>query len=210
MVLAVLRCSDQRSANRRCSVAAPALKRSLRLHLVLDLDHTLLHTLTTNEFWVLTRGYNENIPPPDAVCLKYRWYTFFRPGLHEFLNWAFANCLTVSVFTAGDQGYANWIVKSIVPHGKQFYHVMSHSSVEKLDGQPVKPLYKLWSTEKAEQASIHEGNTIIVDDLQCMFRLNPRNGLHIKPFNVSEDYMCDDALRDIIPRIEHRFMHLRK
>src|SRR4030088_3497118 len=71
----------------------------LPLHLVLDIDHTLLHTIDINSRRTVNTA-------PDVVHKPYKMQMYYRPGLKEFLDWAFKHCLSVSLWTAGTSVYS--------------------------------------------------------------------------------------------------------
>lgn len=187
---------------RRKSVSYESSPRLLDLHLVLDLDDTLLRTLHMPEFEMIED--KENLAIPDIVDYKDQMFVYFRPYLRDFLKWAFTNCKTVSVFTYANAPYAKWIVESLFGH--KFFLVFSRESCIPKENACIKPLEHMWCTEKAGLMGMDATNTIIIDDIPMTFEHNPSNGLQIDGYHpLNQD---DMALMNMIPRIVQRYEQL--
>lgn len=62
------------------------------------------------------------------IDLVLDFYTFLRPGVDKFLNYCFSHFASVSVWTAGTQDYARYVVDNITPPGKQFLYILSRDN----------------------------------------------------------------------------------
>ncbi len=118
-----------------------------------------------------------------------------RPGVDELLTFCRAVFKNVILWSAGQANYVYDTVKLVLdPHGRGIFdHVFTAHDVSRhvvdLDNRYVrsagptifttKPLKKI--TELFPDATLEK--TVIVDDLQCNFIPNPRNGILIPPFS---------------------------
>ncbi|KAL5718339.1 protein-serine/threonine phosphatase [Ranunculus cassubicifolius] len=90
-----------------------------KLYLVLDLDHTLLHSispekLTSTEEYVLNQGVCN-----DSLFRSDKWITKLRPFVRNFLEEA-SRLFELCVYTMGPRSYAKRMVKFLDPDGKYF------------------------------------------------------------------------------------------
>jgi len=171
------------------------------LHLVLDLDGTLL----------LEDDGGSWMPRP-------------RPHLREFLSAAFAYCASVSLWTAAS---AEWLAQAeehlrasgILTADQQFLLRWSRSRcrvvVDKArllsDGGDsytqrvaLKPLSKCWRQGVGRAAGMRRSNTVVVDDLPASWSHNYGNALRVQPYTKVDP--ADDELRLLalfLPRLVH-------
>jgi RNA polymerase II C-terminal domain phosphatase-like 3/4 len=105
-----------------------------KLLLVLDLDHTLLHStrmtdVTEEQTAVLHEMLQKQ--PMDAPMVFHlghmNMWTKFRPGIREFLEKAHRN-FDLHVFTMGDKSYAAEMARLLDPSGKLFGGRVASSS----------------------------------------------------------------------------------
>lgn len=135
------------------------------MHLVLDLDETLVY------------GTSINVP------------SIPRPNLHEFLKFCFEKFETVNIWTAaGDEWWQfNKEIHfkdynfDLVYTRKRCTFTWDYSNIYARDPtfRPYKPLVKMW---KRRQNSMTRDNTIIVDDDKFNSHKNYGNAILIKPF----------------------------
>ncbi|KAH7621996.1 hypothetical protein Ndes2526B_g02821 [Nannochloris sp. 'desiccata'] len=109
---------------------------SRRLLLILDLDHTLLHS---SRFSDLTQAQHEALHtraaaqtgPPENLLLYHLQYmsmwTKLRPGIRNFLTSAH-ELFDLHVFTMGDKDYAAGMAAVLDPNGKLFGGRVASSS----------------------------------------------------------------------------------
>ncbi|XP_074303337.1 RNA polymerase II C-terminal domain phosphatase-like 4 [Silene latifolia] len=148
-----------------------------KLHLVLDLDHTLLHTVTLNE-----------LTPSDRECLRHRsrrnWLkegklfmikdNFLvkpRPNVHTFLKEA-STMFDLSVFTLGTKGYATKAVEILDPNGL-YISPSNVFSVEDCKRPMIKGL---------DVMNLNERVSLIVDDIKRVWVDHPKNVIEIEPY----------------------------
>jgi TFIIF-interacting CTD phosphatase-like protein len=89
-------------------------------NLILDLDGTLVHTLPHDVGSVFGEA--------DFEDETLDFYTFKRPGVDKFLKYCFSHFASVSIWTAGTQDYARYVVDHITPKGKQFLYILSRDN----------------------------------------------------------------------------------
>jgi len=99
--------------------SSSVLFKSRKLHLVLDLDHTLLHA-TTDPRAALWKARREDVrkmvlPPSCLQSQSSVLYVKLRPFLAEFLL-ALMDKFEITIYTAGTRSYANQIAKIISRH----------------------------------------------------------------------------------------------
>jgi hypothetical protein len=193
----------------RRNSAPEALKRGkLPIHLVLDIDQTLVDTVSMSEY-VMRQMDKQIIPPPDLVCLDLKCYVYFRPHLMEFLDWAFTTCQSVSVFTAAEDFYAHWILRNLGP--RRWFGVLSKRcclfDVE--NDTCVKPLHTFWDRQTCRCMGMNAGNTIHIDDRPENFSDNLANGLTISEFRMNNKTIYDRGLLDIQSRVINKYNELQ-
>lgn len=144
------------------------------MHLVLDVDKTLIH------------GSIEN----DKVKIT------ARPYLDKFLEYVFTHCETVSIWTAATPEWFwmiyDLVLKHRIPEGKSFHFVRCRPDCtsKTVNGSMIyeKPLSILWE----KYSYMNSKNTFIVDDNPDTYRSNPMNGIPIRAFShedVDNDLM---------------------
>jgi RNA polymerase II subunit A-like phosphatase len=144
------------------------LLRKRKLHLLVDLDQTLVHTTNSRNYY-----------PPSSDIISYQlnpispiFYTKLRPGVKEFLT----NLLPFYQFhlvTFGDRPYAHTIAKFIDPNKTFFSHrILSRDECLSL-------------TDKAANLSslfpCGDSLVCIIDDREDVWNYAP-NLVHVKPY----------------------------
>lgn len=141
------------------------VQRHKKLHLVLDLDHTLLHSL---------RG--SNIAPSQLESLKSsskeiytmdgnKIITKLRPYVHTFLEEA-SKLFELYIYTMSDRKYATKIAEFLDPQQEYFCsRVITQEESTKL-GQ-----------KGLDLIPAHESSIIILDDSECVWREEDRKNL---------------------------------
>jgi len=92
-----------------------------------------------------------------------------RPGVHKFLQ-EMSSYFELVVFTAGLKDYADWILNDFDRQGLISYRLYRHHTRFR-SGVYVKDLSKLGRSLQ---------KTIIIDNIQENFMLQPENGIHIR------------------------------
>ena len=86
----------------------------VNFNIVLDLDNTIISSLTKEEYSKRKIDHNLKFTP---IC-NGLYYTLTRPHLNEFLDYIFAR-FHVSVWTAASRDYAKEIIQKFIIKGKK-------------------------------------------------------------------------------------------
>lgn len=170
------------------------------MSIVLDMDETLLHVFT-NLVYLDDLNFETTLQTFQVNSLdgKQMWGVY-RPGLGEFLKYITENFENVFVWSAGTRAYVEPIIKSVF----SFYDVpmptmiLSRGHCRYLNGKYHKPLIDLkifWNIEQNKNLDIRR--TLIVDDRNYTFLMNPYNALQIPPFHPGGDDRNNVDILDI-------------
>nr|VDD26438.1 unnamed protein product [Brassica oleracea] len=149
-------------------------KKKMKLHLVLDLDQTLLHyvpvsQLSDKEKYImqerdsrvdLRRSFNEGINPKHLIKL--------RPFLREFLKEA-NKLFRMHVYTMGTYGYARY-VSSVIDPGKRYF---GNRVITREKSPPKKTL---------DRISADQRRVVIVDDNASVWPQHKPNLLQVSQY----------------------------
>jgi TFIIF-interacting CTD phosphatase-like protein len=176
-------------------------------NLILDLDETIIHSLSSDEKKSLSKNqlaeYNKikdrfkhSMGEDDYIVIE-------RPGLQEFLDFAFKN-FNVSVWTAASKDYALFIIEEIVLANKPERHLdlilfSTHCSYAKKKYKGLKNLKML-----EDVCHYDMDKTIILDDHPDVYSTQPTNCIRMCPFELSNDKRKPDnfLITKIIPALE--------
>nr|GEV21331.1 Dullard phosphatase domain, eukaryotic [Tanacetum cinerariifolium] len=145
---------------------------------VLDLDKTLIHSVL---------GY----PPPIYYDFQVKMrrgvaYVTKRPFVGKFIEYLHQNNFEIVIFTAGRESFASPVLDKLDPKGL-ISHRLYRRSCKVFDGKiHVKDLSCLGR---------NLDNVVIVDDNPDSYRLQPENGINIRPFF---DDLKDDELKKLV------------
>ena len=144
--------------------------------LVLDLDETLIHF----------KGH----PNDDSSGTL-----LFRPFLSEFLS-NICNFYELVIFTAATQDYADPIINAIEQKGIKFDYRLYRKHTIVINNEFIKDLSRLGRDLS---------RTIIVDNMEQNYKLQPQNGITIRPFwgKDVEDMALFDLLSILIRIVEN-------
>jgi Dullard-like phosphatase family protein len=165
-------------------IPVPRLKKksNKQYTLVLDLDETLIHF----------KAY----PNDDSSGILQ-----FRPFLSEFLS-NINNYYELIVFTAATQDYADPIINAIEQKGTKFDHRLYRIHTRILNNVFVKDLSSLGRDMS---------RIIIVDNMEQNYKLQPDNGITIRPFwGKDTNDMALFDLYHILIKIVKQNMDVRK
>jgi RNA polymerase II subunit A-like phosphatase len=148
--------------------------RKRKLHLLIDLDQTLVHTSNTKNHYPSSPdviAYQLNTPEPRT------FYTKLRPGVKEFLR-NLQSLYQFHIVTFGDRPYANTICKLIDPSGTFFSHrILSRDEC-------------LSHTDKTANLSslfpFGDSLVCIIDDREDVWNYAP-NLVRVKPYTWFKD-----------------------
>lgn len=164
-------------------------------NVILDLDETLLHSISTEEMKELSDEQIESIYNFENHNMDDYYTVVERPGLQEFLDYLFEN-YNVSIWTAASKDYALFVVDQIIlkkKHRKLDWIMFSyHCDISKKEKKGSKDLEMLWDVYKMEGYS--KLNTIIIDDHPDVYDLQKENCIYITPFDINEKTFSKDKI----------------
>lgn len=164
---------------------------SKTIHVVLDIDETLIHAVP-----VSYEHYrkHKNRPPKGVVYTKIYdsntdiYAVHIRPYVHEFLRQIFGMSQSVSIWSAGTRKYVNTMVNLIFsPLQQSKLRIMwnrKNCSIMN-GGYYVKKLSKLFK----KYQDMTEHNTFLIDDMYMVHRMGNKdmNVLPIIPYNPKKE-----------------------
>lgn len=164
--------------------------------IILDLDETLVHSSDDYNKLSTLQPFNE----PMMLSIRGRMYNLSlsrykdrpviwgitRPHLLDFLVFCFSYFNKVCVWSAGSREYVNAIVDFIFPTGYRPHIIYCHDDCHYTqEGDLFKPIEKMSQEMKND---IRLDNTFFIDDRRHAFIKNPKNGIHIPPYEPEGDY----------------------
>jgi len=165
---------------------------STKYHLILDIDGTLVHTV----------GLSGDLPygKPDYSEPSLNLCSYKRPGLDKFIEFCFTHFVSVSLWTAGSQPYAEYIARSLAPSGRDFLFVLSRdhcSEHPSIDGCLVKDMNNLWKSDAGKEFNLNSDNTFIIDDNENYCDSNIENAIIISTWKC---LYADSALSMLVSK----------
>lgn len=170
-------------------------------NIILDLDNTLLNSLTFKEV--------KNFPQSKQKFFTYvdmdkSYRVYLRPYLQKFLDFLFAN-YNVSIWTAASKSYATFIIDNIIlvkPERKLDLVLFSyHCSYSKKFLKCAKDIMMLW--EELKLKGYTKENTTILDDLPEIHKTLPNYTIKAKYFDVlKKGSEKDRFLLDLIHKLK--------
>ena len=152
-----------------------------RALLVLDLDETLVHTRSEP----LDRAADHRI-------LTYHVYE--RPGLRDFLEFAFA-CCRVAVWTGSTEAYAHAVLSRLTDISRfAFVWSREQCSIARAAGSQRFELLK--DVAQLELAGYDRSRILFVDDLPHRLLMGEQNVIPVAPFYGAQD---DSELTELTP-----------
>lgn len=165
-------------------------KRPKRKNIFLDLDNTIISSLSKEEERPIMRPRMK----------KFTWHNmegvykvFERPGLQEFLDYLFLN-FNVSVWTAASKSYALFIIDKFIlenhPERTLDYILFSHHCK---DSKKIKHAQKsLDILKKVYKLDYDLDSTYIIDDHPEVYKTQPANCIQIKAFEFTDRKSYND------------------
>lgn len=158
------------------------------LHIVLDLDSTLIYSLP---YKVGDPLNGDDIIDLDDSMLRIK----IRPFAIEFLQYCFTHFKSVSIWSAGEYEYVHAIAKLLLRklgnrYSFRFIYTRDDCIYDR-DGYIVKPLEIIWDRYR----DMNIDNTMILDDTKETFRYNRDNAVHAKAYRGGKN---DRYLYDLI------------
>lgn len=164
-----------------------------KLNIILDLDNTIISAIPLEEY-----PWGEESKKKTEKLTVYNMEDYYlvyeRPHLQEFLDYIFDN-FKVSVWSAASKNYVLFIINNIIkkkPDRKiDFVFFSYHCNLsKKLYNGGLKQLDMLW--ECLEIPIYNKSNTIIIDDLKRVKKIQPCNCYNIKPFEFTDKDSVED------------------
>uniref|UniRef100_A0A803MQM2 RNA polymerase II C-terminal domain phosphatase-like n=1 Tax=Chenopodium quinoa TaxID=63459 RepID=A0A803MQM2_CHEQI len=170
-----------------------------KLHLVLDLDHTLVHTRKTYKLspedrnFVRTRRYGIDYNLPGKLGTLFQaggGWTKLRPYVRDFLREA-STMFDMTIHTLGCKFYAWSMAKLLDPNGRYFenWRVISRDDCVALDK------HKKFLDVVLE----HERVVVVMDDNEDVWEDHKTNLLKITPYNYFSYFSPEDKVHDASP-----------
>lgn len=172
------------------------------LVLVLDMDHTLLSTY--DDFSLLQNSGIKTLPEDVDIRSRLyvleikeyngkkgsgkttKWWGLLRPGLREFLIYAFSKFKHVVLWSAGEYDYVHAACRKMFTYLRNPDLILTREDCEyDRDGNPTKPLTKLINHPKLSR-NFDLSKIVIVDDRDYTFLPNPQNGILIPEYSPEE------------------------
>ncbi len=181
--------------------------KSKNINVVLDLDNTLIYSIPCDK---LPKNSNSYLHSMKFYKMDDDYYVFERPGLQEFLDWLYKN-YNITVWSAASPDYVDFIVKNIIEkNGRKVDYVLNSDNCEncqKIFGEKhIKNLNMLWDIHKLKGFAPH--NTLIIDDLKMVCKVQPNNAIQIKSFNTNrKESIKDTELKRIKKKLENISLH---
>lgn len=176
-------------------------------HVVLDLDEALVHTIGSSTYTVkvnnvprlLSTGqfYNTAVVDQSFKHLVFTYYdphtywTVLRPGAKEFVIDCLNYFKSVSVWSAGEEGYVRNMVHHLFPAERQPMLVWSRNQCQRSEMGIYKDL-KVY----CEHTGIPLNRTLIVDDNATTNLVNGANNIYIKKFHFESGTDYRDLAND--------------
>lgn len=160
-----------------------------KLHIILDLDQTLISAEATEEY-----DFANKAKAKKYTCHNMDGYyiVFERPGLQEFLDYLFST-FKVSIWTAATKDYALFIIKHIILKNKErkLEHIFFcyHCDISEKKKKGTKDLATLKDLFELDYPLTH---TYILDDYDEVYNTQPDNCIIAKPFNYTDKKSYDD------------------
>lgn len=197
--------NTRRSRNK--STPYTSSKKRKPINVLLDLDNTLIYSISCEK---LPKNKNSHLHNMKFHKMDDDYYVFERPGLQKFLDWLHSN-YNISVWSAASPDYVEFIVKNIVEkNGRSVEYVLNSDNCEnsqKIFGDKhIKNLSMLWDVHDIKGYGPY--NTLIIDDLKMVCKVQPNNSVQIKSFNTNNKKSVKDTeLRRIKKNLERISLH---
>lgn len=168
----------------------------------LDLDNTLICSEPLDSFD--EKKHKRKAEEFNFHNMDNYYIVFERPGVQEFLDYLFEN-FNVSVWTAATQSYALFVIDNVIlsQKGRHLEYVLFsyHCDWSEKRKRGIKGLDFLY--EIVQLPGITKENTVIIDDLKEVSKINGENCISIKPFEFTErNSQNDNELQNVKNKLE--------
>ena len=164
-----------------------------KINIILDLDQTLIAAEPYENLNTFSPTEKENLKELKRLIPHHNmdnmYLVFERPGLQDFLDYLFRN-FNVSIWTAASKDYACFIIDKIVLKDKNrhldYIFFSYHCDISKrFMNRTQKKLKLLW--KKFKLPGYNEKNTIIVDDYDHIYKIQPHNCIPADSFDILDE-----------------------
>lgn len=179
------------------------LSKMSKKQFILDLDQTLISAEATEDYNFTknsTKAKQFNFHNMDNLYI-----VFERPYLQPFLDYLFKN-FDVSIWTAATKSYALFVIEKIILANRKdrqinYIFFSYHCDISEKLKNGTKDLSLLW--DKFNLTNFNEKNTLILDDYERVYEIQPKNCIFAKSFDFKDpESVNDDFLNQIIPELE--------
>lgn len=166
----------------------------MRMKVLLDLDNTLISTIPIEDMKWDETTKKRSVKFTFHNMENY-YIVFERPGVQDFLDYLFAN-FDVSVWSAASKDYVLFIIDNVIltkPERHLEYIFFSYHCdlSKKLCDKGIKNLELIWDIFQIE--GFNRNNTVIIDDLPKVKKINPHNCIAVYPFEFEEEESPNDT-----------------
>ena len=171
----------------------------MKKNIILDLDHTIISAIPLEDFDWTDKNKNKAINFNFHNMDNY-YIVFERPKLQEFLDFIFEN-FNVTIWSAASKNYVLFVIENIIKKNpkRKIKHVLFsyHCKLsKKLYNGGIKKLNILWDYYKLKD--FNKENTLIVDDLEDVKKIQKNNCFLIKSFDFTDqDSQLDNELDNV-------------
>ncbi|EOA36682.1 hypothetical protein CARUB_v10012035mg [Capsella rubella] len=151
-----------------------------KLHLVLDLDHTLIHSRLVSDLSIQEKYLLEEAKTRQDLWRCNEYMIKLRPCVHEFLLEA-NKLFTMHVYTMASSSYAETVLRCIDPDQVYFGN--------RVIAREASPYFKTLDLVQADKRKV-----VIVDDTVDVWPYDERNLLHITRYKYFRD--DDDTMSE--------------
>ncbi|KAJ8614243.1 hypothetical protein CTAYLR_001182 [Chrysophaeum taylorii] len=117
----------------------------------------------------------------------YAMGAMLRPHLDAFLDFCFAECIAVGIWTAASRGWARAFLEAVGPRPWAFVYSSERCSVDGYSLRTLKKLKKVWGNRRLRELGYTRDSTLIIDDAPEACRVNAGNAIYIPSYFGGED-----------------------
>jgi len=169
-----------------------------KINVILDLDQTLISSELLEEY---DYELNEKkLKKFNSHNMDNYYIVFERPGLQKFLDYIFDN-FNVSIWTAASKDYALFIIEKIILSNKtnrqlDWVFFSYHCTLAKKLSLGSKKISILWDNFNLN--NYNDKNTIIIDDYDEVYNIQPGNCIIAWPFEYTADNSENDNFFNLL------------
>ena len=164
-----------------------------KLHVVLDLDETLIHGDVLNVY-ANDQTFKSTFDVPILL----------RPHVLTFLKKSFESFGSVSLYSAAIKEWIDQALLALNISEQQFAIILDRNYLK----HDLKDLTTIYNTEIAKKLNMNETNTLLVDDSLYHGTYQPTNFIHIKAYNCLDEQDNElNALYNKLVQIQEKLIY---